>query len=99
MAVLDNGCLGMVRQWQELLCHKRYCGSFLGPSPDFAAVARAYGIPAVTVSTPDTARAALEELARCTGPMLVHARVAGEENVLPMIPPGRSFADTLTRIS
>ena len=48
MLILDNQCLGMVRQWQELFFEKRYCNTLLNNNPDFVKIAEAYGIPAVS---------------------------------------------------
>ncbi len=91
MVVLDNGYLGMVRQWQELLCQKRYSGTDMQGNPDFAAIARAYEIKASTISHPDECEAAVAELARSSESMLLHAKIDPCENVLPMVPPGESL--------
>lgn len=91
MIVLDNAFLGMVRQWQELLYEKRYSGTVMDDNPNFAEIARVYGIPARYIENWRDARSAVEELAAASGPMLLHARVDGEENVLPMIPAGKSL--------
>jgi acetolactate synthase-1/2/3 large subunit len=98
MLVLDNGCLGMVRQWQELLCEKRYCGTMWTRGTDFAKVAAAFGIHSCTVDRWRDAAAAMQTLSSCKEPMLVHAHVDPDENVLPMIPPGKSFDQVLTKI-
>jgi acetolactate synthase-1/2/3 large subunit len=91
MVVLDNGYLGMVRQWQELLCQKRYSGTDMCGNPDFAAIARAYDIKASTISHPDECEAAVAELARSSESMLLHAKIDPGENVFPMVPPGESL--------
>jgi acetolactate synthase I/II/III large subunit len=98
MVILDNGCLGMVRQWQEVLYGRRYIGTDMAGNPDFARIGRAYGIRARTISTPQEAEPAVVELVRAKGPMLLHARIDPEENVLPMVPPGKSLSQMIMEI-
>lgn len=98
MLVLDNSYLGMVRQWQELLCRKRYVGTDMTDNPDFALIARAFGIEARTVSEPGDAEAAVRELAESNESMLLHARVDRDDNVLPMVPAGQPLDRALTEI-
>lgn len=98
MLVLDNRFLGMVRQWQELLCEKRYSETSLADNPDFVKIAAAYGIHAKTVTAGEEAPEAIKELADSNHSMLIHARVDAGENVLPMVPAGKSLNDILTRI-
>jgi acetolactate synthase-1/2/3 large subunit len=95
MLVLDNAYLGMVRQWQELMYDSRYAGTVMDDNPDFAALAEVMGIPARTLKKPEDAERLLRELAAATGPMLVHAHVAGTQNVLPMVPVGKSLDQAL----
>ena len=98
MMILDNNYLGMVRQWQELLCEKRYSETSLQDNPDFARIAAAYGIKAKTISKSQEAVQAVSELAESKDSMLIHARVDPGENVLPMVPAGKSLDEVLTRI-
>ncbi|MFC2015516.1 biosynthetic-type acetolactate synthase large subunit [Chloroflexota bacterium] len=87
IAVLNNGYLGMVRQWQQLFFEGRYSGTpLLGP--DFAKVAEAYGIPASTVREKSEVAPAIEKAIRAEGPYLIDFCILQEENVYPMVAPG-----------
>jgi acetolactate synthase I/II/III large subunit len=85
--VINNQCLGMVRQWQELFYDNVYSHSLL-PQPDFAALARAHGCWAATVDRRDQLENALREAALHPGPTVVDVRVPVEETVYPMVPSG-----------
>jgi acetolactate synthase-1/2/3 large subunit len=85
--VVNNQCLGMVRQWQELFYDNVYSHSLL-PQPDFAALARAHGCWATTVRRRDELEAALREACLHPGPAVVDVRVPVEETVFPMVPAG-----------
>ncbi len=87
IVVVNNGYLGMVRQWQELFFEGRYSASRLS-GPDMSAVARAYGIPARTVTRRDELTSALRWADAATGPVFLEIRVVNEENVYPLVPPG-----------
>jgi len=93
--VMNNGFLGMVRQWQEFFWKKRYSNTRI-TSPDFVKVAEAYGIPAQRVSSPADVESAIRKaLAHKDGPMLVEFVVAPEENVYPMIPAGQTVNEIM----
>jgi len=98
MVVMDNGALGMVRQWQELLYEKRYSGTELVGNPDFAEIARVYKIKARTVTKKEDAEDAIRELAESKESMLIHALIDKKENVLPWVPSGRSLDNVVTKI-
>ncbi len=85
--VLDNGCLGMVRQWQEIFYEKHYSHSILEQNPDFVTLAKAYGIKGIRLDKREQL-SGLSSLLSTHEPVLVHCVVDGEENVYPMIPPG-----------
>jgi acetolactate synthase I/II/III large subunit len=85
--VVNNQCLGMVRQWQELFYDNVYSHSLL-PQPDFAALARAHGCWATTVDRREQLENALREAALHPGPTVVDVRVPVEETVYPMVPAG-----------
>jgi acetolactate synthase-1/2/3 large subunit len=87
--IVNNGCLGMVRQWQELFYDNIYSHSIL-PQPDFAALAQAHGCWSTTVNTRGTLEDALREAALHPGPAVVDVRVPVEETVVPMVPAGAS---------
>ncbi|MCL6567193.1 MAG: biosynthetic-type acetolactate synthase large subunit [Acidobacteriia bacterium] len=88
IVVVNNGYLGMVRQWQELFYNERYSESITSDVPDFVKLAEAYGIPGRRVDTEADAEAVLREALRTPGPVLVDCRVPQGENVYPMVPPG-----------
>ncbi|SMF49048.1 biosynthetic-type acetolactate synthase large subunit [Pseudobacteriovorax antillogorgiicola] len=88
--IIDNQCLGMVRQWQELFFDERYSGIDLEGNPDFVALGAAYGIRGFYVDSPESLYRSLEEIkGDRTGPIIIHARVEKESNVFPMIPAGQ----------
>jgi acetolactate synthase-1/2/3 large subunit len=90
--VVNNQCLGMVRQWQELFYDHVYSHSLL-PQPDFEALARAHGIWSTTVRRRDQLEGALREAALHPGPTVVDVRVPVEETVYPMVPAGSTPGD------
>ncbi|TEU14138.1 MAG: biosynthetic-type acetolactate synthase large subunit [Anaerolineales bacterium] len=96
IAVLNNGYLGMVRQWQQLFFEGRYSGTpLLGP--DFAKVAEAYGIAGLTVTAKDQVVPAIEQALKIDGPVLVDFRIVREENVYPMVAPGSAIHEMIRR--
>ncbi|MDR1920735.1 MAG: biosynthetic-type acetolactate synthase large subunit [Candidatus Adiutrix sp.] len=88
IALINNGCLGMVRQWQQFFYDKRYSSTVWDFMPDFVKLAEAYDIPAVRVTDPAEVRGAVRGLLERPGPQLAEFKVSLEENVLPMIPAG-----------
>ncbi len=89
IVLLNNGFLGMVRQWQELFFDRRY--SFVQlQNPDFVAVARAFGLQASRVEHRENLSAALDDMLACEGPYLLDVIVEQEGNIFPMIPSGCS---------
>jgi acetolactate synthase I/II/III large subunit len=94
IAVINNGYLGMVRQWQEFFYSKRYSASPI-TTPDFVKLCEAYGIPAQRVIAKGEVRPAIEAAMAYDGPMLIEFVVAEEENVYPMIPSGGSLSDII----
>jgi acetolactate synthase-1/2/3 large subunit len=96
IAVLNNGYLGMVRQWQQLFFEGRYSGTpLLGP--DFARVAEAYGIPGRTVREKAEVEPAIAQAVAAEGPFLIDFRIVQEENVYPMVAPGAPVHDMIRR--
>jgi acetolactate synthase-1/2/3 large subunit len=98
VAVINNGYLGMVRQWQELFEGKRYSGTPLS-GPDFAKLAEAYYWKGITVERIEDVEAAIEEAYTTDGPVLIDFRVEREVNVWPMVPQGKSIGETITDAS
>ncbi len=94
VAVINNGYLGMVRQWQELFEHKRYSGTPLS-GPDFAKLAEAYGWKGITVERSDDVQAAIDEAHATDGPVLIDFRVEREVNVFPMVPQNKSIGEMI----
>jgi acetolactate synthase-1/2/3 large subunit len=91
--IINNGYLGMVRQWQQLFYQARYSYTRLEFNPDFCKVAEGYDIPAVRVTEPGEVQAAIEKALATEGPVLVDFHVDKEENVIPMIPPAGGQTD------
>jgi acetolactate synthase I/II/III large subunit len=94
IAVFNNGWLGMVRQWQELIYSKRYFGTQLY-NPDFVKIAEAYGIKGVRVAKKIDVRPAIEQSMAHNGPFLIEFVVEPEENVYPFVPPGKMLVEFL----
>jgi len=88
--VLNNGYLGMVRQWQEMFFDRRY-SSVDNRNPSFAEVARALGAHGITVERRSQLDAALREALACDGPVVVDVKVEPEENVFPMVATGKAL--------
>jgi acetolactate synthase-1/2/3 large subunit len=98
IAVINNGYLGMVRQWQELFYNKRYSHTHLrrGESPDFVKLAEAYGALGMRVTEANQVEQALKEAFKVkNGPVLIDFMVEEEENVFPMVAPGASLDDMI----
>jgi acetolactate synthase-1/2/3 large subunit len=91
--ILNNGYLGMVRQWQELFWENRYSHVDMGQTPDFVKLAEAYGIAGLRLEDKSTLVDDLRGAIATEGPVLVDIRVTREENVYPMIAPGAPARD------
>ena len=91
VCILNNGYLGMVRQWQELFYKKRYAGTVLDGNPDFVRVAEAYGARGARVTTKDQVRPTLDEAFASPEPWFIDFAVDREENVFPMVPAGEAI--------
>jgi acetolactate synthase I/II/III large subunit len=90
IVIINNGYLGMVRQWQELFWQGRYAGTSFEPfQPSFAKIAEAYGIPGTTVGPGDDLENAIAEALKAPGPALVDVHVNPLAKVLPMVPQGK----------
>lgn len=90
--IMDNAHHGMVRQWQELFYNRRYSGSELGPSnPDFVKIAEGFGALGIRIKEKDEVVPALEKALAHDGPVVIHAVVAPEDNVYPMVPTGHAL--------
>ena len=87
--VMNNGYLGMVRQWQELFWDKRYSHVDMGQWPDFVRLAEAYGATGMRLDDKTTLVEGMKEALAKEGPVVVDVRVTREENCYPMIPAGQ----------
>jgi acetolactate synthase-1/2/3 large subunit len=96
IALMNNGYLGMVRQWQELQYNRRYSATPIS-GPDFCKLAEAYGVPATRVDTRQQVGPAIRQAREQKGPMLVEFRVEAEVNVFPMVAPGRGLHEMMRR--
>lgn len=90
VCILNNGYMGMVRQWQELFYGRRYSKTAL-VNPDYASVARAMGAVGETVDKKADVSKAVEKMLQQTKPCVFDFRVEREENVWPMVPAGKSL--------
>lgn len=90
IVLLDNSALGMVRQWQELFFAERYSEIDLSDNPDFAALAKVFGIPARRIELRDQVDDALAELLATPGPALLHVAIDIKANVWPLVPPNHA---------
>jgi acetolactate synthase I/II/III large subunit len=91
--IMNNGYLGMVRQWQELFWDKRYSHVDMGKYPDFVKLADAYGATGFRLEDKNSLVSGLREAIATPGPVLVDVRVTREENTYPMIPAGQAARD------
>ncbi len=95
--IMNNGVLGMVRQWQTLFFQKHYSNTVLERKTDFSALARAFGAEGEAVSTPEELDAALTRAFRQNGPYVIDCKIDKDEFVLPMLPPGGSMDDIIVK--
>jgi acetolactate synthase-1/2/3 large subunit len=95
VAILNNRCLGLPRQWQELFYEKNYMGSCLEGSPDFVKLAEAYGAVGLRATRPEEVEPVLREAFSIKKPVLMDFVVAEEECVYPIVPPGKSITEML----
>ncbi|HTC93574.1 MAG TPA: biosynthetic-type acetolactate synthase large subunit [Terriglobales bacterium] len=96
IAIINNGYLGMVRQWQEFFYSRNYAASPL-VNPDFAKLAEAFGIRATTVTQRSGVVPAIREAREHDGSMLINFRVEQEDTVYPMVPAGADLKDMIRR--
>ncbi|MHB9111273.1 MAG: biosynthetic-type acetolactate synthase large subunit [Thermoleophilia bacterium] len=95
VCILNNGFLGMVRQWQELFWNKRYSETVIACQPDFAAVAEAYGALGITIDKKKDVGDAIRTAIKSKRPAVLDFRVKQEENVFPMVPAGKSIDEMI----
>ncbi|WP_456324555.1 biosynthetic-type acetolactate synthase large subunit [Desulfonauticus submarinus] len=95
IVILNNGYLGMVRQWQELFYNKNYCATCLHQNPDFVALAKAYGAEGYRIKENKEVEPVLEKALASKKTVVVDVWVEPEENVYPMVPAGASLTEML----
>ncbi|MQC19401.1 MAG: biosynthetic-type acetolactate synthase large subunit [Chloroflexi bacterium] len=94
LAIMNNGYLGMVRQWQELFYKDNYVAVSMS-QPDFVKLAEAYGIRGIRVTEPGEVVEAIREADAHPGPVLLDFRVMADDNVWPMVPAGAALGETV----
>jgi len=95
VAILNNGYLGMVRQWQELFYGKRYSCSDMSAQPDFVKLAEAYGAVGLRATRTEEVVPVLKEAIRTPKPVLIDFRIDREENVYPIVPAGAPLTEMI----
>ncbi len=91
--IMNNGYLGMVRQWQELFWDRRYSAVEMGSSPDWVKLAEAFGATGMLVEDKSELIGSMKKALATDGPVVVDVRVTPEENCYPMIPAGQAARD------
>jgi acetolactate synthase-1/2/3 large subunit len=95
VAILNNGVLGMVRQWQDLFYGKRYSHTTLCDSPDFVKLAEAFGIKGLRAENPDQVEPVITEALAHQGPAIMDFRVDPDALVYPMVPAGKAIDEMM----
>lgn len=95
--LMNNNYLGNVRQWQDMFYNKRRSFTHM-LNPDYGKISAAYGIPYSFVSNRDELEGGIEKMLASDGPYILECVVKEEENVLPMIPPGKSIGEMLLEL-
>jgi len=98
IVLLNNGVLGMVRQWQTLFFGKRYSNTVLSRKTDFVALAKSFGAEGVLAETPIEFKRAFEAAVKADKPTVIDVRIDKDEMVLPMLPPGGAISDIITKV-
>lgn len=96
--IMDNRCLGMVHQWQKLFYEERYSSTLLDASPDFVKLADAYGWQGERVEDPANLDVALARMVAATGPYLLDVAISRDQNVFPMVAPGKALDEVIGAI-
>ncbi len=96
--LMNNGVLGMVRQWQNLFFDKHFSETVLDRATDFVALAKAFGADGMTATTLPALETALDKAFAANGPFIVDCRIDKDEFVLPMLPPGGCMDDIIVKV-
>ena len=95
IVILNNGCLGMVRQWQELFYDKRYSSTVMDVGPDFVKLAEAYGAVGLRATKTDEVESVIEQALAVDNVVIMDFRICPEEGVYPMVPAGKANTEML----
>src|SRR5690606_33474319 len=95
IVLLDNSRLGMVRQWQEFFFERNFSEIDLSDNPDFVKVVEAFGIEAFRLDHKDQVTDGLKRLLETDGPILAHVIINPEDNVWPLVPPGKNNSEMM----
>ena len=95
IAILNNGYLGMVRQWQELFYNRRYASTTMNVVPDFVELAKAYGAVGLRATKRSEVEPVIEEALRTKNLVIMDFKIAQEEGVYPMVPAGKATTEML----
>ena len=98
VVILDNRALGMVHQWQKLFYRERYSFTELDANPDFVKLADAYSWQAERVTDPAKLDEAYDRMLACNGPFLLDVAISDQQNVFPMVAPGKAMSDVMGAI-
>ena len=98
IVLMNNGVLGMVRQWQTLFFEKRYSNTVLERKTDFVKLAEAFGAVGMLATTPEEFEAAFRHALTVDGPVVIDTRIDKDAFVLPMLPPGGSIDDIIVKV-
>ncbi len=98
IVLMNNGVLGMVRQWQTLFFGKRYSNTVLERKTDFVALAKAFGAEGYLAETQVAFKQALDKAFKAGKPVVIDVRIDKNEMVLPMLPPGGAISDIITKV-
>ena len=98
VVILDNRALGMVHQWQKLFYSERYSFTELDANPDFVKLADAYSWQAERVTDPAKLDEAYDRMLACDGPFLLDVAISDQQNVFPMVAPGKAMNDVMGAI-
>lgn len=96
--VMNNTVLGMVRQWQKLFYGRRFSQTDPHRATDFVKLAEAFGVKGLRIHNDGDAKSVLAEAFSSTEPVVIDCRISPDENVLPMIPPGKTVDDMITEM-
>lgn len=96
VVIMNNSVLGMVRQWQKLFYGNRFSQTDPHRATDFVALANAFGVDGMRITKEDEVKPVLEQAFALNKPVVVECVISPDENVLPMIPPGKTVDDIIT---